>query len=379
MRVRASSCAYLSRDKSSFKISIQLGMMRDESCQTIAHCHPQVKIEMKQNISPNWRRIAMLTMPLLILLLIFPSPARLSASLPQVGADARPKPTPAPKKSTPSRPTTRTQPVKHSTPRPTSQQAAPEIEMVLIPAGTFMMGSPDSEAERSNDEGPQHQVSVQSLYMGKYEVTQARWRAVMGANPSRFKGDNLPVENVSWNDAVEFCRKLSQMTGREYRLPTEAEWECACRADAYNSNGSLTTNDITVGLGETMPFAYGSSLSSNQANFDGNYPYGGAAKGVNRGSQWQWEVFSLMRGGLYDMHGNVWEWCEDWYRDSYNGAPTDGSAWLSRGERKSRILRGGSWDEVPSKLRSAFRGYATPDHRRANYDVGRVVTSARSS
>jgi formylglycine-generating enzyme required for sulfatase activity len=127
--------------------------------------------------------------------------------------------------------------------------AAPEIEMVTLPGGTFLMGSPANEADRSDDEGPQHRVTVQSFAIGKFEITQAQWRAVMGNNPSRFKGDNRPVESVSWNDAKDFCQKLSQMTSKTYRLPTEAEWEYAARA------------------GTTTPFAFGSSLSSTQANF----------------------------------------------------------------------------------------------------------------
>lgn len=234
-----------------------------------------------------------------------------------------------------------------------------QLEMVLIPAGTFTMGSPDAEAERGSDEGPQHRVSVGQFYMGKYEVTQAQWRAVMGTNPSRFKGDNLPVENVSWNEAVEFCRKLTQMSGREYRLPTEAEWEYAARA------------------GTTTPFAFGSSLSSEQANFDGNYPYGGAAKGVYRQQTTAVGSFQPNGFGLYDMHGNVWEWCQDWYHENYNGAPSDGSAWESGGEQQYRVLRGGSWNDVGYFCRSAIRyGLAPGVH--SGYFGFRVVVSART-
>jgi formylglycine-generating enzyme required for sulfatase activity len=261
--------------------------------------------------------------------------------LSQVGADKRPPNNTASSSGSRSKP----------------RQSTPQIEMVLIPAGTFMMGSPDGAV--SGDDHPQHQVSVQSFYIGKYEVTQAQYRAVMGRNPSDFKGDNRPVENVSWNDAVEFCRKLSQMTGKEYRLPTEAEWEYACRA------------------GTTTPFAFGSSLSSEQANFVGNYPYGGAAKGVDRQQTTSVGSFQPNAWGLYDMHGNVWEWCEDWYHDNYNGAPTDGSAWLSGGAQEYRVMRGGSWYDHAINIRSAIRGRNTPGLR--NKDVGfRVVAVVRT-
>jgi formylglycine-generating enzyme required for sulfatase activity len=227
-------------------------------------------------------------------------------------------------------------------------------EMVYVRGGEFTMGSPASEAGRSSDEGPQHRVTVRSFYMGKYEVTQAQWKAVMGTNPSHFKGDNLPVESVSWNDAKEFCRKLSQMTGKEYRLPTEAEWEYACRA------------------GTTTAFAFGDSLSPEQANFDGDFPYGGAAQGVNRQKTTPVGSFQPNAWGLYDMHGNVSEWCEDWYHDRYNGAPTDGSAWESGGGQY-RDLRGGSWYYNAMGLRSAYRDNFTPDTRAI--DIGfRVVT-----
>jgi formylglycine-generating enzyme required for sulfatase activity len=231
--------------------------------------------------------------------------------------------------------------------------------MVLIPAGTFQMGSPATEEREGSDEVPQHQVKVRSFYMGKYEVTQAQYRAVVGTNPSRFKNcDQCPVEQVSWNDAVEFCRKLSQITGREYRLPTESEWEYACRA------------------GTATEFAFGSSLSSEQANFDGNNPYGGAAKGEYRQKTTPVGSFQPNAWGLYDMHGNVYEWCEDWFHDSYNGAPTDGSVWLSGGERNSRVFRGGSWNELGKHLRSAGRANLPPTTR--NDVVGfRVVASVR--
>jgi formylglycine-generating enzyme required for sulfatase activity len=230
------------------------------------------------------------------------------------------------------------------------------IEFVLIPPGSFMMGSNDDPNKK-----PVHQVTVSNgFYMGRYELTQAQWQAQMGNNPSLFKDcGNCPVENVSWNDAQEFIEKLNQTNdGYTYRLPTEAEWEYACRA------------------GTTTAFAFGDSLSSDQANFDGNYPYGGAGKGVYRQKTTAVGSFQPNAWGLYDMHGNAWEWCQDWYHDSYNGAPADGSAWLSGGEQKYRVLRGGSWDSSSVALGSAYRVRDTPGNR-SHYGF-RIVALART-
>jgi formylglycine-generating enzyme required for sulfatase activity len=220
------------------------------------------------------------------------------------------------------------------------------------------MGSPAGEEGRDwygdfddvlkgvNVEGPQHPVRVQPFLMGKYPVTQAQWKAVealpkserdLESDPANFKGDNRPVEQVSWDDAVEFCQRLSKHTGREYRLPSEAEWEYACRA------------------GTTTPFHFGSTITPDLANYEGNYTYGAGPKGKDR--EQTTDVGSLPPNalGLYDMHGNVWEWCLDHWHDTYEGAPTDGSAWLSSGESKLRLLRGGSWYVDPWRCRSAFR------------------------
>jgi eukaryotic-like serine/threonine-protein kinase len=261
------------------------------------------------------------------------------------------KPTPKPAAPTP----TPRKPIVNRTPR----RVAPEIEMVLVPGGSFLMGSPDNEPLRGSDEGPQHDVTMPSFYIGKYEVTQAQWRAVMLGNPSNFKGDNLPVETVSWDDAKEFCRRLSQMTGKEYRLPTEAEWEYAARART------------------TSPFAFGYTLSSEQANFDGNYPYGNFPAGINRNKTTPVGSFEPNAFNLHDMHGNVWEWCEDVYHDNYNGAPTDGSAWLSGGDSSVRVLRGGSWRLAGESCRSAVRVRFPPGVR--SLIIGfRVVVSERT-
>src|SRR5258708_17333693 len=224
------------------------------------------------------------------------------------------------------------------------------LEMLEIPAGSFCMGSNNG----SSDEKPVHQVTINySFYIGKYEVTQAQWQAVMGNNPSSFKGEipgplfNLPVEQVSWDDVQSFINKLNEGNdGFRYRLPTEAEWEYACRAG--------TTGDYAGNLSE---MAWSAENSENRTH----------NVGEKQPNAW----------GLFDMHGNVWEWCQDWYHDSYNGAPTDGSAWLG-GVQLYRVLRGGSWgNKDAASLRSASRSRNTPDNR--FYDKGlRLVAVART-
>lgn len=281
----------------------------------------------------------------MVLFVLTSSSARRSAHVPQVGADRRPTPTPKPKPAA-SRPTPR--PVTRSSSRPPAtqpttpaRQAAPQIEMVLIPAGTFTMGSPESERGRNSNEGPQHQVTVQSFYIGKYEVTQAQWQQVMGTHPSVYipsdhNENDLPVP-VSWNEAKEFIRKLNLIKDRYvYRLPTEAEWEYACRA------------------GTTTEFYFGGSLSFDQANFDGRWPYGGVGRMTYRGETTPVGSFRPNAFGLYDMHGNLWEWCEDWYHENYDGAPADGSVWASS-QGDSRVIRGGAYNSEGHALRSASR------------------------
>jgi len=211
------------------------------------------------------------------------------------------------------------------------------LEMVEIPGGTFIMGSPKSEAKRGSNEGPQHQVTVPSFYMGKYELTQVQYEAIIGTNPSNFKGDNRPVERVSWNDAVAFCEKLSQKTGKNYRLPSEAEWEYACRA------------------GTTTPFYFGESITPDLVNYNGNYTYASAPKGKYRQQTTDVGTFPPNSFGLYDMHGNVWEWCQDDWQEDYINAPINGIALISRSNFK--LLRGGSWDYNPDVCRSAYRHY----------------------
>ncbi len=210
----------------------------------------------------------------------------------------------------------------------------------MIPAGSFTMGSDHSEEDSEEaDERPVHQVTFKySFYMGKYEVTQAQYRTVMGTNPSGCKGDALPVERVMWPQALEFTRRLNARNdGYSYRLPSEAEWEYACRA------------------GTTTDFAFGPSLSSLQANFDGTEPFGGAPKAINRSQTITVGSFAPNAWGLHDMHGNVMEWCMDAYHHSYEGAPQDGSAWVTGGEKGVRVLRGGSWFDSANQLRSPSR------------------------
>ena len=214
------------------------------------------------------------------------------------------------------------------------------LDMVAIPGGSFVMGSPNAETEAGpfDDEGPQRTVNISAFFMGKYEVTQAQYQAVMGNNPSKFKGAKRPVENVSWDGAMEFCQKLSQKIGKSYRLPSEAEWEYACRA------------------GTTTPFYFGDTITPDLVNYDGNYPYGAAPKGLNREQTTDVGSFGPNPFGLYDMHGNVWEWCSDKWHDDYNGAPTDGSSWET-GTHNDRVQRGGSCYDHAVLCRSAVRLY----------------------
>jgi formylglycine-generating enzyme required for sulfatase activity len=245
-----------------------------------------------------------------------------------------------------------------------------QLEMMLIPGGTFIMGSPKEEENSMDSERPQHEVTIEPFFMGKYQVTQAQWRFVaqlpqvnreLEQDPSHFKGDNRPVEQVSWEDAVEFCDRLSQYTGRTYRLPSEAEWEYACRA------------------GSAKPFAFGDTITTNEVNYDGNYTYGNAPKGEYRGRTTPVGTFQPNAFGLYDMHGNVWEWCQDSWHSNYKGAPTDGSAWLDNEESSNRkLLRGGSWFNYPANCRSAFRYDNDLDYRIGNFGF-RVVCSAMCS
>jgi eukaryotic-like serine/threonine-protein kinase len=210
-----------------------------------------------------------------------------------------------------------------------------KLEMVVIPAGSFLMGAANGEADASKDEYPQHSVNVPAFLIGKYPITQAQYQIITGKNPSHFKGDRRPVETVSWEDAEEFCKLLPS---QKYRLPSEAEWEYACRA------------------GTSTPFYFGGTIAPNLVNYDGNYPYADAPKGDYRASTTNVGDFPANGYGLYGMHGNVWEWCKDIWHENYKGAPTDGSAWLTDGNSQYHMLRGGSWYDNDRNCRSANRG-----------------------
>ncbi|MDJ0535091.1 MAG: bifunctional serine/threonine-protein kinase/formylglycine-generating enzyme family protein [Xenococcaceae cyanobacterium MO_207.B15] len=217
------------------------------------------------------------------------------------------------------------------------------MDLVGIPGGKYLMGSPDNEAERSSEESPQHPVAIPPFLMGKYPVTQQQWERVMKSNPSRFTDhpDN-PVEKVSWFDCWEFCEKLSEKIGREFRLPTEAEWEYACR-------GKTTT-----------PFHFGETIADELANYNGEYAYASGKEGEYRGKTTKVGSFPPNSFGLYDLHGNVAEWCADSWHDSYQNAPNNGSAWLSENEKDSRVLRGGSWLHLAGCCRSSHRLSSPP-------------------
>jgi formylglycine-generating enzyme required for sulfatase activity len=218
------------------------------------------------------------------------------------------------------------------------------LDMIAIPGGSFVMGSPTiTELQRDNNENYQHTVNISPFFMGKYEVTQEQWQVVMENNPSNFQGAKRPVEQVSWNDAVEFCQKLSQKTGKSYRLPSEAEWEYACRA------------------GTKTPFHFGETITPDLVNYNG-CPYGSAQWGLGREQTTDVGSFPPNAFGLYDMHGNVCEWCSDRWNNNYRGAPTNGSSWET-GYDEFRVRRGGSWNCKAAHCRSAYRsGYRAGNH-----------------
>jgi formylglycine-generating enzyme required for sulfatase activity len=264
---------------------------------------------------------------------------------------------------------------------PASGKEPLALTLLWIPPGRFWMGSPETEPERRDLEGPQHLVQLQGFFMSQTPITQAQWRQVAGwkerpgeqwgrelkTNPSRFQSnegqgekkvrllegesntDNRPVEQVSWLDAIEFCHRLSKRTGRAYTLPSEAQWEYACRA------------------GTTTPFHFGDTISPELANYDGNYAYADGPKGIYCEQTTPVGMFPANAWGLHDMHGNVWEWCLNEWHEGYEGAPTDGRAWVdgtegdkSKETKKTRLLRGGSWNDCPRYCRSAYRNHARP-------------------
>ncbi len=200
------------------------------------------------------------------------------------------------------------------------------------------MGSPDGEGY--DDERPRHEVAVEPFLLGRHPVTQAQWARLMGPPLSRFRGDRLPVDGVSWRQAREFCRRLSAATGRAYRLPTEAEWEYACRA------------------GSTALFWFGDTPTTDLVNYNGTFAYGRGATGAYRHTTTAAGTFPPNAFGLCDMHGNLWEWCADAWHYNYEGAPSDGAAWDGGSDQPQAdwgVLRGGSWHDEPASCRSAVR------------------------
>jgi formylglycine-generating enzyme required for sulfatase activity len=275
-------------------------------------------------------------------------------------------------------------------------EGIPWLLMVRIPAGRFLMGSPPEEAGRDSDEGPWHEVTLEAFWLGETPITQAQWREVAGwpkverdlaPDPSRFKGDDRPVEQVNWHEAIEFCRRLSARTGKNYTLPSEAQWEYACRA------------------GTTTPFHFGDTISTELANYGGRQGYGDGPAGKYREQTTDVASFPANPWGLHDMHGNVWEWCLDDWHDNYEGTPQDGSAWAAGEERlgkscaaapgstgpaaaarppgaatspatataslgsasaaadQRKVKRGGSWFNEPINCRSAYRSSYPPGSR----------------
>jgi formylglycine-generating enzyme required for sulfatase activity len=232
-------------------------------------------------------------------------------------------------------------------------------ESLPVKSGSFSMGSPTGEAERKGEETP-HQIRVGDFLIGKYEVSQEEYSSLMGANPSRFRNPKRPVEQVSWFDAVEYCNRRSareglqpaySINGREvrwnrnadgYRLPTEAEWEYACRA------------------GTTGPFSTGANITTDQANYNGNFSYNGARRGRDRTETTQSGSFAPNPWGIYDMHGNVWDWCWDW-KAAYPAENAANPAGPASGSYKT--ARGGSWRVGAQSLRSALRGSNPPEDR----------------
>jgi formylglycine-generating enzyme required for sulfatase activity len=225
-----------------------------------------------------------------------------------------------------------------------------DLEMVYVPGGSFLMGSNEVSYEQ-----PIHQVTLSAFHIGRYPVTQAQYQAVMGKNPSHFKGnDRYPVESVFWRDAMEFCAKLSAASGGIFTLPSESQWEYACRA------------------GTKSRFAYGDVICTDLANYDGSGEQGAYLKTVTPVGAYPSNLW-----GLCDMHGNVWEWCRDDWHDNYKDSPTDGSAWISADvDGSAKMLRGGGWINNPRNCRSACRNYFNnPDNQDLNI-VFRVVSEA---
>jgi formylglycine-generating enzyme required for sulfatase activity len=250
-----------------------------------------------------------------------------------------------------------------------------DLTMILIPPGEFLMGSRKEEPGRQSNEEQYRVIIPEPFLMGKYPVTQAQWQRVATMPQQKrslknvkpiFKGANLPIESVSWLDAEEFCLRLSNYSNHRYRLPSEAEWEYACRA------------------GTTSAFHFGETIDTKLANYRGtdnkemkwSGSYGRGNPGEYQEKTTPVGIFDANDFGLYDMHGNVWEWCADHYNSSYQQTPKDGSAWVNPTAEKnsSRVLRGGSWLDDPYDCRSAYR-YGYNAGVRIDYGGFRVVYS----
>ena len=258
------------------------------------------------------------------------------------------------------------------------------LKMIAIPEGEFWMGSPEDEKYRYDDESPQHKVTVSPFFMSQTPITEAQWRFVanlpqeqreLNSNPAN-NGDDHPVVNVRWQDAMEFCARLSRYTGRNYRLPSEAQWEYACRA-IQNSKFKIQNEESIQNLKskiqnpEYPPFHFGETITSELANYNSSVTYQEEPKGEYRGKTIPVGQFPPNAFGLYDMHGNVWEWCLDPWHGNYEGAPNDSSVWdkgkeelyediltnlnILLQDERSHVLRGGSWVIIPWDCRSAYR------------------------
>ncbi|PSB22042.1 sulfatase-modifying factor protein [Phormidesmis priestleyi ULC007] len=241
-----------------------------------------------------------------------------------------------------------------------------KLDMVSIPGGSFTMGSMEYDGEK-----PPHKVTIAPFFMSKYPITQAQWSVIaslpkinldLDPDPSNFKGANRPVEQVSWDEVVEFCDRISQKTEKTYRLPSEAEWEYACRA------------------GTTTPFHFGETITTDLVNYDGNETYGDSPKGVYRKQTTDVGSFPPNAFGLYDTHGNVWEWCADPWHENYDNAPADGRVWELDSDRENtlRLLRGGSWSNNPIFCRSAYRNRTRRDDRNNNIGFRVLLPAPRT-
>lgn len=251
------------------------------------------------------------------------------------------------------------------------------LKMIIIPGGSFMMGSPDGELRSYDNEKPEHLVTVLSFAIAQFTVTQAQWRAVaqlpkvklkLNPEPSYYNGDDRPVEQINWFEATEFCDRLTKLKRRCYRLPSEAEWEYACRA------------------GTTTPFNFGPTIATTIANYRGTDDvrentttlgsYSEGPEGSYRGATTEVKKFLPNGNGLYDMHGNVWEWCQDYRHSGYENAPIDQLPWIENDadENADRAIRGGSWNFSPQDCRSACRRFLVSNS--CGYTVGfRILLS----